>query len=142
MSRVAVPITDSKARLASADPGKRIKVYGGNGLILVVTGRMVNNRRVNAKQWFYRYKYAGKTKEISMGKYPLVSVAKAYERVRELAAMVEAGLDPLIEKERRQQQLVEQEAITLGLIIEQWKAAPRRRPWSANYQKYINQILN
>ncbi|EQA2038611.1 tyrosine-type recombinase/integrase [Escherichia coli] len=142
MSRVAAPITDSKARLATADPGKRIKVYGGNGLILVVTGRMVNNRRVNAKQWFYRYKYAGKTKEISMGKYPLVSVAKAYERVRELAAMVEAGLDPLIEKERRQQQLVEQEAITLGLIIEQWKAAPRRRPWSANYQKYINQILN
>lgn len=142
MSRIASAITNSKARSAKAEPGQRVKLYGGGGLILVVTCRRVSGRTVSVKHWYYRYKYAGKTKEIAIGKYPLVTVADAYERIRRLTAMIESGVDPLVEKERKQQQIVEQEAITLGMIIDQWKTAPRRRPWSANYQKFIEQILS
>ena len=72
------------------DPGK---YRDNNGLYLVVT-------RAGSKQWVQRIVIGGKRREMGLGGYPTVTLAKAREKVSINRASIAAGHDPLSDKRK------------------------------------------
>ena len=70
---------------------KQYKVADGNGLVMVVfpTG---------SKLWRYRYRYQGAPNNLSLGKYPAVSLAEARRKRDEARALLNEGKNPSREK--------------------------------------------
>ena len=57
------------------------------------------------KSFAYRYKFDGQSKQLSLGKYPVLSLADARLKVLELQRLIADGVDPKqIRQERKQEQ--------------------------------------
>lgn len=81
-------LTDAKCR--SARPGDKVqKLSDGRGLYLQVTP-------TGGKLWRMNYRYGGKQRTASFGKYPDVSLATARLMASELKDKIENGVDPAI----------------------------------------------
>jgi len=63
------------------------KLSDGGGMFLLI-------QPTGAKLWRLSYRYDGKQKTLSLGKYPIVGLAEARERRHELKKMLEQGIDP------------------------------------------------
>ncbi|SUO96643.1 tyrosine-type recombinase/integrase [Suttonella ornithocola] len=68
------------------------KLFDGGGLFLYITK--------SGKYWYYRYRYQGKDKVLSLGKYPVISLKKARELHIAAKSVLLAGDDPNQEKEQ------------------------------------------
>ena len=95
--RVVGPLTDKKIRAARADK-KPVLLFDGGGLYLEVTP-------TGSKLWRLKYRLAGKDNRMSLGRYPDMSLKDAREKRIEIRKLVDAGIDPLVERKR----VVEQE---------------------------------
>jgi integrase len=69
---------------------KRIEVHDAGGLYLVI-------QPTGAKSWAYRYRYAGKSRKLTIGAYPHLNLAKARARVAAERVRVQGGADPATE---------------------------------------------
>jgi len=89
-------LTDVKIKaIKPANDGSKLKRYAdGHGLNLVVS-------QSGGKWWEYRFRFEGKAQTLSIGTYPVVSLAEA--RKRRLAAQMEleSGQNPAAEKQAR-----------------------------------------
>lgn len=75
-------------QIKNAKPtAKPQKLSDGGGMFLLI-------QPTGAKLWRLSYRYDGKQKTLSLGKYPIVSLAEARERRHELKKMLEQGIDP------------------------------------------------
>ncbi len=88
-------MASGRNRLTATAVEKRKKagrLFDGAGLIL-------NIKPSGAKSWLFRYTYPpGKIREMGLGPYPAVTLAKARERADECRSMVADGLDPKAER--------------------------------------------
>ncbi len=84
-------LTDKKAQNATTGAKPR-KYYDKQGLYLEVRPR--KNRKPSAKYWRYRYSYDGKSKLLSMGTYPKVSLTEARYRRDEARKLLKNGVNP------------------------------------------------
>ncbi|MDR8389897.1 tyrosine-type recombinase/integrase [Aliifodinibius sp. S!AR15-10] len=77
-------------------PEKPIEYYDENesGLILRLS-------KAGTKTFAYRYRFAGKNRRYTIGKFPGYSLSDARARVRELKVKVNNGIDPQEEKKKR-----------------------------------------
>ena len=70
-------------------PNKRKEVpdaaFSGLYLILQPSGK---------KSFAYRYRYLGKTRKLTLGKFPLISLADARDKAQKAQAQLEKGVDP------------------------------------------------
>jgi hypothetical protein len=66
----------------------------GGGLLLEVS----NGGR--GKSWLFKFYIAGKQRQMGLGSLKDVSLAQARALAHECRAMVKAGLDPIIEREK------------------------------------------
>lgn len=57
-----------------------------------------------ARSWLLRYTFSGRQREMGLGSYPAVTLARAREKAREIRAQLSDGVDPL---EARRQSLAE-----------------------------------
>lgn len=73
-------------------------VYDGGGLMLRVMP-------TGAKVWIVRTMVLGRRRDVGVGGYPLVSLAEARERARDVIRQARAGLDPVEEKRRERERL-------------------------------------
>jgi integrase len=80
----------SAAKVKSAGPGK---LQDGGGLIL--------DKTEAGGKWIYRYSLAGNRRQMGLGSYPDVSLASAREERDKWAAVLQSGLDPITERQRR-----------------------------------------
>lgn len=71
-------LNDTKCRNAKPD-SKAYKLFDGGGLYLEVTSN-------GSKLWRVKYRYLGKEKRLSLGAYPLVTLAEAREGRDEIKA--------------------------------------------------------
>lgn len=79
-------LTDLKIR--SLKPtGKAYKQYGQRGLYLEVA-------KSGSKLWRLRYRFAGKSKLMSLGQYPVVGVAEARRKRDGYLEQIRDGIDP------------------------------------------------
>ena len=86
-------LTDTACR--NAKPGERDrKIADSGGLYLLV-------RKSGVKVWNWKYRFAGKEKRLTIGRYPDVKLGEARRRRDEARSELEEGLDPSTEKRRR-----------------------------------------
>ena len=72
---------------------KRVEVHDGNGLYFVI-------QPTGAKSWAYRYRIDGKSRKLTLGTFPALSIAEARQKAAGAAVKVQRGTDPIIEKKR------------------------------------------
>lgn len=82
-------LTDAKAKRLT-EPGRHAD---GGGLYLTVTP-------TGGKKWVFLFTHAGKRREMGLGTFPTVTLAKARTRAREAAGQVADGTDPIAERRR------------------------------------------
>ncbi|MEW8646647.1 MAG: tyrosine-type recombinase/integrase [Candidatus Thiodiazotropha endolucinida] len=103
---------------------ERYEIWEGNGLGIRVTPKGV-------KSWVFIYRYQGKTRRLTLGRYPKMTVAKAHADHGKALLALEKDIDPgTIEVEARRQ---DRRAPTVKMLvdeyIEKW-AKPRKRSWA------------
>jgi integrase len=90
----------------------------GDGLYLKVG-------RSGGASWIFRYKIAGKSRDMGLGGTPEVSLAKAREKAAEARKLSRSGVDPLTSRDEGvERQRLEQEAERLVQAIAIAKATP------------------
>jgi Arm DNA-binding domain len=62
----------------------------------------------------FRYKLAGRSRNMGLGAHPAVTLAQARERASEAAALVRRGLDPIEERKRHAAPVVEKRVVTFA----------------------------
>jgi len=86
MARTVRPLSDNEIKKAKKKE-KDYKMFDGGGLFLLV-------RTNGSKLWRAKYRYDGKEKSISFGKYPEVTLAAARNKLQELKKNLENNLNP------------------------------------------------
>ena len=81
-------LTDSKVKTATCKAdGKPLNLSDGGGLYLHV-------KAGSKKVWRYNYRMDGKTKTLTIGSYPEVSLKQAREQHEDARALLARGVDP------------------------------------------------
>lgn len=85
-----------------------------------VAGLHLRVRHAEARYWILRAKVGHRRRDLGVGPYPDLTLAQARSRAREYRELIFAGIDPSVERQKRQAALrVDQEArIT---FLEAWK---------------------
>jgi hypothetical protein len=107
------PLKDLKV-LKAKSHGKDMKLFDGGGLFLLITPS-------GGKLWRFKYRFDGKSKLISLGTYPEISLADAGQRREEAGKHVAHGIDPgAVRKAQKQAETKETE--TFKVIAREWHA--------------------
>ncbi len=96
----------------AAYQGKTLKLSDGGGLLLLVNE--------HGRYWRYRYRHAGKQKELALGRYPEVSLAEARTRHGEARKLVEQGIDPVKHRQARREATEQAATNTFEVIAREW----------------------
>ena len=87
--RLHSALSDRAVKVATA-PGR---MFDGNGLFLLLTARA-------SKVWKQRITVNGHRQELGLGRYPVVTLAKARDKALANLRMVDDGLNPKVERRR------------------------------------------
>jgi integrase len=83
-------LTNAAVLKKRPDPSKRLEIHDSGGLYLVI-------QPSGAKSWAFRYRYAGKSRKLTIGAYPSLDLARARSRVAAERVRVQDGADPATE---------------------------------------------
>ncbi|WP_200841097.1 tyrosine-type recombinase/integrase, partial [Geminicoccus flavidas] len=102
----------------------------GAGLRLIV-------KPSGSRSWVLRYQIGGKRRDMGLGRWPDVSLARAREKAQAARAMKADGVDPLAERSR--QAILTFRDAAEALIESKrpgWRNAKHASQWSATLQSY------
>lgn len=102
----------------------------GGGLRLTV-------RAGGSRSWTLRYQMAGRRRDMGLGRFPDVSLAKAREKADAARRLIADGIDPLAEKGRRQALSFEKAAE--GLLASRasaWRNGKHAAQWRSTLATY------
>ncbi len=85
-----MPLSDLQIRKAK-QKDKAYRLTDGWGLVLAV-------KPTGSKLWHFRYRFMGKEKLLSLGTYPILSLADARRRRDESSGQLADGIDPSVQK--------------------------------------------
>jgi integrase len=94
---------------------KPFTLSDGQGLSLLV-------RPNGTRLWLYRYTFAGKRQNMSLGQYPAVSLAKARKKRFEAETALEAGQDPVVARNAKKPGKTDYGRPTFRKIGDEWLA--------------------
>ena len=117
---------------------KQYKLSDGDGLTLLI-------RPSGAKLWQLRYRFDGKEKTFSIGKYPLVSLADARKKAFQARQSIHDGIDPLAEKQavtaasKEQAEQIQQDIRSaFEIIAREWfEKFSKSNDWEENHASKI-----
>ena len=104
------------------------RVADANGLALEVTPR-------GAKHWRFRYRRAGKHQMVSLGTYPVVTLAQARERHLEARRQIANGLDPAQVKREAKKTVISREQGRFQTFALEWLEAKADDMAPRTYEK-------
>lgn len=114
-------------------------VGGVSGLYLQITPN-------GAKSWILRVKIGAKRRDIGLGGYPTIPLALAREKARDARAKIEAGIDPVEERQaaRRALILAQKRGMTFATAVDRYLAFKldefsndkHRKQWRATLENY------
>lgn len=125
-------LTDKACKNAKPE-GKSYKRFDGGGLFLEV---MPNG----SKLWRLKYRYLGKERRISLGTYPLVTLAEAREGRDEIKKLLAKDIDPATAKRERKSEIVRNAENTFKAIALEWMDVQKER-WSQGYTNKVKRRL-
>lgn len=135
----------SHAISKDGEPYNALHPVGGvPGLLLQVTPS-------GAKSWIYRAVVGTKRRNIGLGGYPAVSLAKAREKAQEMRELIQQGVDPVEQKKEARRELIRQQLATMTFkdAAEQYikkkakdfKNDRQREQWQSTIDNYVNPII-
>ena len=115
-------------------------LHDGGGLYLRVAP-------TGAKSWVFRFQIEGKRRDMGLGPYPDVTLARAREKAAAHRAQSREGADPLAAKraERQAQRLADAKGRTFREVAEEyiarneagWRNAKHRQQWRNTLATYV-----
>ena len=127
-------LTDRQVKNLKSKP-ERYEVWEGRGFGIRVFPSGI-------KSWVYMYRFNGKSKRITFGNYPKMSVAEAHAAFGKALADLEKEIDPgatLVNLNREDRQTPTVEALALE-YIEKW-AKPRKRSWEEDERILTKDVI-
>ncbi|MCL2469131.1 MAG: integrase arm-type DNA-binding domain-containing protein [Alphaproteobacteria bacterium] len=115
-------LTDTAVRNAKPKE-KTYKLFDGAGVYLEVTPK-------GGKLWRLKYYYLGKEKRISLGPYPLVTLAQAREKRDAAKKDLLKNIDPSAAKQEHRQEIIRNAANTFEAIAHEWHKLKKDSGWS------------
>ena len=109
---VPMPLTDTHIRSLKPDLRPR-KYFDGGGLFLFIPTS-------GSKLWRMAYRFDGKSKLLSFGEYPAVSLKDARERREDAKRMLSRGIDPSDHKRQMRQARATAERDSFQNIAREW----------------------
>jgi len=114
---------------------KKFKISAGQGLTLLV---MPNGSRY----WRLRYWFAGKQKELSVGRpYPELSLKDAQEEAMRLRLLIAEGTDPAEQRFQMKLDRTQRAANTFGEAAESWFEF-RAKAWAKRTAEQVREYLD
>lgn len=118
----------------SAKPkDKPYKLFDGQGLLLYVTPS-------GGKLWRLKYRFGGKEKLLSLGKYPAVTLADARSLVLDARKLLAQGVDPGAVKQAAKAR-AEEDSLTFATVADEW-LSKRKAAISPSTAKHIRHRLD
>ncbi len=134
--KITKPLTDTGIKNAKPKD-KNYSLFDGDGLILEITK--------TSKLWRLKYKspVTGKDKKISLGKYPVVTIANARKKALVFRTMIDDGICPITEKQKDSTEKKKDRITFRGAVIEYLEK--HKGEWGDDHyeqqEKYINTYL-
>jgi len=125
-------LTDQACK--SAKPReKTYKMADGGGLYLEVTTK-------GSKLWRFKYRFLHKQKKLSIGVYPIITLAEARNQRDEAKRLLANNLDPAAVKQEIKQEMHSEAANTFEVIAREWFNM-KKVEWSeANTVQTLNRL--
>lgn len=113
-------------KIESSKPlDKPYKLTDGGGLYLYITPQ-------GLRSWRLKYRFNGKEKTLTFGKYPSVSLSEAREKRDQAKKLLANGLDPQSERKRSDLLIDSEQKRTFSAIAKEWHSS-KIKSWSKNY---------
>lgn len=128
-----MPLSDAKLRTLKP-AAKAYKLADAGGLYVLVSP-------AGARLWRFAYRFHDRQKALTLGSYPLVSLADARVARDEAKRLLLAGLDPAVARkaEERRQRLAAGQ--TFGIVADEW-FEKRRKRWVESYASRLRSRLD
>lgn len=138
------------ARELSALEVNRLKAPG---LVSVggVPGLSLQISPTGARSWILRVKVGSKRRDMGLGPFPAVTLAKAREKAREAREAIDQGTDPILTRERAQSVLRSEQASAINFedaalrFIKtksaEWSNAKHTAQWTSTLKNYAFPII-
>jgi integrase len=112
MSRAANKLTNTAVKNATTEGKAQRKLADGGGLTLVV--------KPESKVWWFRYRYDGKERTLTLGAYPQTSLKEARAKRDEAKQLLAEGIDPVSHRATAKAERVEATANTFKAMALDW----------------------
>ena len=111
-----------------------------------VAGLVLQVSKTGTKSWLLRVLVGGKRREMGLGGFPDVTLARARDKAREVREKIDRGIDPLAERRAARDALAA--AVASALTFQQaaekyiaaneagWKSAKHAAQWSSSLEMY------
>lgn len=129
-----MPTTDTAIRKAKPSD-KAYNIYDGEGLFVSI-------RPTGKKVWVCRFYIKNKSGLYTIGRYPDISLSKARAKKDEIKALAKQGINPNLEKKKKQRQTEVQRLMTVKHFGEVWYNEKIKDKKSASYQYNIRRSLD
>jgi integrase len=121
--------------IKNAEPkDKPYKLFDGGGMYLEITSG-------GSKLWRLKYHYLGKEKRISLGHYPLVTLAEAREKRDEAKKLLLKDIDPSNAKQSNRRDIIRNAANTFEVIAREWHDNRKEGGWSQEHADNVMRRL-
>lgn len=107
------PLSETEVRTAKSNSEKSVYLFDGEGLFLHITTG-------GSKLWRMKYRFAGKTKMLSMGKYPEVTLKEARTKREEAKKLISSGVDPSQNRKTERRATEEKEQNSFEALAHEW----------------------
>ena len=132
-----MPLTDTAIRNAKAT-GKPQKLADAEGLYLFIS-------TTGGRLWRLDYRFAGKRKTLSLGKYPVVGLKDARERREEAKKLLAKGVDPSQQKQEAKAAAIaieQEQATTFEMVAREWFSKKKNTWVPAHQRKILSRLEN
>ncbi|WP_341508913.1 integrase arm-type DNA-binding domain-containing protein [Photobacterium damselae subsp. damselae] len=135
MPRIVKPLTDKEVKTAKPK-NKDFTLRDGDGLYLIV-------RKSGTKSWYVDYYSPTSKKRVNLhlGGYPVVSLAQARDKRREVKNLVLDGVEPKYHEMKKRAQATREELNTFKAVSVLW-LEQRKKKLDGDYYKQICSFLN
>lgn len=113
---------------------KMYRVADHSGLCLEI-------RTTGAKIWRFRYRFLGKPSMLSLGEYPMVSLATARQKVVEQKALLDQNIDPAKFKVEEKEKIKMQAEATFESVAKAWYETKKNKR-SESFRRVIEKSFN
>lgn len=117
----------------------------------VVPGLHLQITPTGARSWTLRIKIGDKRRDMGLGPYPGVTLAQAREKARQAREVVDAGQDPILERQRAQSSLRASQSLEktfawcatqyIAAHADGWRNAKHGQQWVNSLQTYAFPVM-